>query len=64
MDGITSTLGTSKVKRQQQEIETLITKNKTHQQEILNLKRTIEQERKKSDKVTGELKTELNKIYG
>ena len=64
MDGITSTLGTSKVKRQQQEIETLITKNKTHQQERLNLKRTIEQERKKSDKVTGELKTELNKIYG
>lgn len=64
MDGITSALGTSKVKRQQQEIETLITKNKTQQQEILNLKRTIEQERKKSDKVTRELKTELTKIYG
>jgi chromosome segregation ATPase len=63
MDGISSALGTSKVKRQQQEIEALKTESETKQQEITRLNQTINRERQENQKTTGELKTELDKIY-
>ena len=63
MDGISSALGTSKVKRQQEEIESLKVENQTLRGEITSLNQTISRERKESDKVVNELKDELNQIY-
>jgi|GEM_PF-506587 len=63
MDGIGSFVGSSKVKRQQQEIESLKKENQSQQQEIVILNQTMNRERKENEKKTGELKVELNKIY-
>ncbi|MCC8036260.1 MAG: plasmid recombination protein [Rikenellaceae bacterium] len=63
MDGISSALGTSKVKRQQQEIDNLKSENQNQQQKITVLNQTINRERKEHEKVSGELKSELNKIH-
>ena len=63
MDGISSALGTSKVKRQQQEIEELKSGNKNLRQEITGLNQTIHRERAGNEKTTRELKAELNRIY-
>lgn len=63
MDGISSAFGTSKLKRQQQEIETLKGENENQKQEIVKLNQTINRERRDSEKVKAELKNELNKIY-
>lgn len=63
MDGISSVLGTPKVKRQQQEIDGLKSENKSLRQDITGLNQTINRERKENEKATGELKSELNKVY-
>lgn len=63
IDGISSALGTSKVKRQQQEIESLKAVNQNQQQEIVKLNQTINRERQENQKTIGDLKAELNKVY-
>lgn len=63
MDSISSALGTPKVKRQQQEIESLKVENQNQKQEIGSLTQTINRERRENQKTVGDLKTELNKIY-
>ena len=63
MDGISSALGTSKVKRQQNEIDSLKAENNDLQQEITGLNQTINRERRESEKATGELKAKIDKIY-
>lgn len=59
MEGIGSLVGTSKVKRQQQEIENLKIENKELQQEISGLNKTINEQQQEKQKITGE----LNKIH-
>lgn len=59
MEGIGSIVGTSKVKRQQQEIDSLKTENKELRQEITGLNHGIDRERQQIQKITGE----LNKIH-
>lgn len=59
MDGIGSMIGTSKVKRQQQEIENLKGEKKELQQKITGLNQAVNQERTEKDKLTGE----INKIH-
>jgi FtsZ-binding cell division protein ZapB len=59
MDGISSALGTSKVKRQQQEIENLKDEKQELQREIAGLNRAIKQEQQEKQQLTGE----LNKIH-
>ena len=63
MDGISSALGTSKVKRQQQEIEALRSENEEQKQEITRLNQTIARERQEHTKTTDGLRAELDKIY-
>lgn len=63
MDGISSALGTSKVKRQQQEIESLKSENQSQQQKIVKLNQTINRQRQESEKTAGELKGKIDKIY-
>ncbi len=63
MDGISSALGTSKVKRQQQEIDNLKSENQSQREEITVLNQTINRERQEHNKTAGELKSELNKIH-
>ena len=58
MDGISSALGTSKVKRQQQEIDSLKTENKELRQEITGLNKTVNREQQEKQNIT----RELNKI--
>jgi hypothetical protein len=55
-------LGSSKIERQQQEIEALRSENDTHKQEIACLNQTIVRERQEHQKAVGELKTQLDKI--
>lgn len=59
MEGIGSLVGTSKVKRQQQEIEGLKIENDEIRQEITGLNQTISRNQQEKEKLTGE----LNKIY-
>ena len=63
IEGISSVLGTSKVKRQQQEIEKLKSKNAGLQTEIKTLKQQIQTQEKEHTKITDTLRQELNKIY-
>jgi hypothetical protein len=63
MDGISSALGTTKVKRQQQEIENLKIENQNQQEKISTLARNINREREEKEKVRYELTAELDKIY-
>lgn len=63
LDGLTSALGTPKVKRQEQEIETLKSANENQRQEIVKLNQTLNRERQESEKKTGELKEKIDKIY-
>ena len=58
MDGIGSLVGTSKVKRQQQEIESLKDEKQELQQKIIGLNQAVNRERQEKEKFTGE----LNKI--
>lgn len=59
MDGINSALGSSKVKRQQQEIDSLQTENKELRQEITGLNQTINEQQQEKEKIIGE----LNKVH-
>ena len=63
MDGLSSALGTSKVKRQQQEIEALRSGSDAQKLEIARLNQTIDRERQEHTKTTDDLRAELNKIY-
>jgi predicted nucleic acid-binding Zn-ribbon protein len=57
-----SLLGSSKIERQQQEIEALRSENATHKHEIARLNQIIVRERQEHQKTVGELKTQLDKI--
>ncbi|MDR2913480.1 MAG: hypothetical protein LBV74_01360 [Tannerella sp.] len=63
MDGIGSLVGTSKVKRQQQEIENLKEENAGLQTEIKTLKEQIQTNERKHIKVADKLRQELDRIY-
>lgn len=63
MDGIGSMIGTSKVKRQQQEIEVLKSENAGLHTEINTLKEQIQTKEKEQTKVIDKLRQELDKIY-
>ena len=63
LDGISSALGTSKIKRQQQEIESLRSENNAQKQEITRLNQTIARERSENQKTTDGLRAELDKIH-
>jgi hypothetical protein len=57
-----SLFGSSKIERQQQEIEVLRSENESREQEIARLNQTIARERSEHQKVVGDLKTQLDKI--
>ncbi len=63
MDGISSTLGTSKVKRQQQEIENLNTEKTNLIQEVKELKQKTVVMQKEHETAIDKLKQELRKIH-
>lgn len=63
MDGISSALGTSKVKRQLQEIETLKHEKHELQQDIEGLTQIISRERSERQQETMQLKAEIHKIH-
>lgn len=63
MDGIGSMIGSSKVKKQQQEIENLKSEKHELQQDIDRLTNTISRERSEHKKETLELKAEIIKIH-
>ena len=63
IEGIGSVLGSSKVKRQQQEIEELKSKNAELQTEIKTLKQQIQTNENEHAKITGKFRQELDKIY-
>lgn len=62
--GIGSLVGTSKVKRQQQEIENLAGENEALRGEIDGLTRMIRQERQEHTQTVEKLQGEIDKIYG
>jgi len=57
-----SLLGSSKIERQQQAIDTLTAENEAHKQDIARLTQTIARERSEHQKTVGDLKAELDKI--
>jgi flagellar biosynthesis GTPase FlhF len=57
-----SLLGSSKIERQQQEIEALRSENEARTQEVTRLTQTIARERSEHQKAIGDLKTQLDKI--
>ncbi|MDL2277399.1 plasmid recombination protein [Parabacteroides sp. OttesenSCG-928-G07] len=63
IDGISSFVGTSKVKRQQQEIESLKHEKYELQQDIDGLTQTISRERSGRQQETMQLKAEIHKIH-
>jgi DNA repair exonuclease SbcCD ATPase subunit len=63
MDGISSALGTSKVKRQSQEIENLKCEKYELQQDVEGLTQTISRERNERQQETMKLKAEIHKIH-
>lgn len=63
MDGISSALGTSKVKRQQQEIENLKEEKGTLIQEVKSLKQGMQTMQKEHQTAMDKLKQELKKIH-
>ena len=63
MDGISSALGSSKVKRQTQEIENLKCEKYELQQDIEGLTQTISRERNERQQETMKLKAEIYKIH-
>lgn len=64
VEGIGSLVGTSKVKRQQQEIENLAGENEALRGEIDGLNKTIRQERREHEQAVEKLQGEIDKIYG
>ncbi len=63
MDGIGSLVGTSKVKRQQQEIENLKEEKETLIQDVKSLKQNIQTMQKEHQTAMDKLKQELKKIH-
>ncbi|MDR2918203.1 MAG: plasmid recombination protein [Tannerella sp.] len=63
IDSIGSVFGSSKVKRQQQEIEELKSENTSLQKEIKTLKEQMHAAEKEHAKITDKLRQELKKIY-
>lgn len=63
MEGIGSMIGTSKVKRQQQEIESLKHEKHELQQDVEGLTQIISRERSERQQETMQLKAELHKIH-
>lgn len=63
MDGIGSMIGTSKVKRQQQEIDTLTIDNQVLNQNIVQLQQDKQMMQKEYKTVIEKLEQELKKIY-
>lgn len=63
MEGIGSIIGTSQVKRQQQEINSLHDENQSQQQKIDGLIQTIHRERAENVKIIKSLQDELHTIY-
>ncbi|MDH6313099.1 MULTISPECIES: MobV family relaxase [Bacteroidales] len=64
MDGLSSLVGTSKVKRQQQEIESLKDEKESLIQELKILKQNTQTMQKEHQTAMDKLKQELKKIYG
>lgn len=64
MDGISSALGTSKVKRQQQEIENLNSEKTNLIREVKELRQKAVVMQKEHETAIGKLKQELRKIHG
>ena len=63
MDGISSMIGSSKVKRQQQEIESLKEEKANLVQEVKTLKQDIQTKQKEHETTYDKLKQELKKIH-
>lgn len=63
MDGISSMIGSSKVKRQQQEIENLKEEKENLNQEVKTLKQNMQTMQKEHETAYDKLKQELKKIY-
>ena len=63
IEGIGSVFGSSKVKRQQQEIDELKSENCGLKTEIKNLKTKIKEDEKEYTNITEKLRKELEKIY-
>lgn len=63
MDGISSMIGSSKVKRQQQEIEDLKEEKANLIQEVKTLKQDMQTKQKEHETTYDKLKQELKKIY-
>ena len=64
LDGIGSMIGTSKVKRQQQQIDDLAKKNERLHSEIKRLNKTIDRERREHEQTAQRLQGEIDRIYG
>ena len=64
LDGIGSMIGTSKVKRQQQQIDDLTQKNERLHSEIRRLNKTIDRERREHEQTAKRLQGEIDRIYG
>ena len=64
LDGIGSMIGTSKVKRQQQQIDDLTQKNERLPSEIRRLNKTIDRERREHEQTAKRLQGEIDRIYG
>ena len=64
VESIGSLVGTSKVKRQQQEIENFAGENEVLRGEIEGLNKTIRQERREHEQAVEKLQGEIDKIYG
>lgn len=64
LDGIGSMIGTSKVKRQQQQIDDLTQKNERLHSEIKRLNKTIDRERRKHEQTAKRMQDEIDRIYG
>lgn len=63
VEGIGALVGTSKVKRQQQQIESLTGENDGLHAEIDGLNKTIMQQRQEHEQTAGKLQNEIDKIY-
>ena len=64
LDGIGSMIGTSKVKRQQQQIDDLAQKNERLHSEIKRQNKTIDRERREHEQTAKRLQGEIDRIYG
>ena len=64
LDGIGSMIGTSKVKRQQQQIDDLVKENEHLHSEIKGLNKTINRERREHEQTNKRLQGEIDRIYG